>query len=54
MKYLLIICALCWNWTGTAIAAPEKSEVMKLLLMKWDTSSDCFIQQNQAEQCLIS
>ena len=31
MKYLLIICALCWNWTGTAIAAPEKSEVMKLL-----------------------
>ena len=31
MKYLLIICALCWIWTGTAIAAPEKSEVMKLL-----------------------
>ncbi len=31
MKYLLIICALCWNCTGTAIAAPEKSEVMKLL-----------------------
>ena len=31
MKYLLIICALCWNFTGTAIAAPEKSEVMKLL-----------------------
>ena len=31
MKYLLIICALCWIWTGIAIAAPEKSEVMKLL-----------------------
>ncbi|HBR58902.1 MAG TPA: hypothetical protein DEA86_00240, partial [Deltaproteobacteria bacterium] len=31
MKYLLIICALCWNWTGTVVAAPEKSEVMKLL-----------------------
>ena len=31
MKYLLIICALCWILTGSAIAVPEKSEVMKLL-----------------------
>lgn len=31
MKYLLIICTLCWNLTGTAVAAPEISEVMELL-----------------------
>ena len=31
MKYLLIICALCWIFAGTAIATPEKSKVMKLL-----------------------
>ena len=31
MKYLLIICALCWILTGSAIAVPKKSEVMKLL-----------------------
>jgi len=31
MKYLLIICTLCWNLTGTAVAAPEMSEVMELL-----------------------
>ena len=31
MKYLLVICTLCWNLTGTAVAAPEISEVIELL-----------------------
>ena len=31
MKYLLVICTLCWNLTGTAVAAPEMSEVIELL-----------------------
>ncbi len=31
MKHLLFICALFWNLTGIAVAAPEKSQVMALL-----------------------
>jgi len=43
MKYLLFICALCWNLTGIAVAAPDKSEVLELLEGRhWKLDAEAF------------
>ena len=43
MKYLLMICILCWNLTGIAVAAPEKSVVLELLEGRhWKLDAEAF------------
>jgi hypothetical protein len=43
MKYLLFICALYWNLTGIAVAAPEKTEIIKLLEGRhWKLDAEAF------------
>ena len=31
MRYLLIICIFLWNFSGVAVAGPDKDEVLKML-----------------------
>jgi len=43
MKYLLFICALCWNLTGIAVAAPQKTEIIELLEGRhWKLDAEAF------------
>jgi hypothetical protein len=43
MKYLLFICALCWNLTGIAVSAPQKTDIIGLLEGRhWKMDAEAF------------
>ena len=43
MKYLLFICALCWNLTGIAVSAQQKTDIIGLLEGRhWKMDAEAF------------